>query len=141
MALRAAIADDEVLVAMHLRHLMDSLGYEVVGTASTGKQAVDLCRAERPDVALMDLKMPEMSGLEATRELVETCPTCVVMVTGNAHFEQDAAEAGAMGYVVKPPGESIASVVESARERFRCFLEICDQAADIEEALKTWGQR
>jgi response regulator NasT len=139
MPLRVVIADDEMLVAMQLRHLVTSLGYEVMGRASTGKEAVDLCRAERPDLALMDVKMPEMDGLEATRTLVETCPTCVVMVTGNPRFDEVAAEAGATGYVVKPARPDIASVIETARERFRCFLEIRNRAGSTQEALKTWG--
>jgi AmiR/NasT family two-component response regulator len=61
------------------------------------------------------------------------------MVTGNPDLDEAAAESGAMGFVVKPPGEEIASVVATARERFGCFLKIREQAADIEEALKTWG--
>lgn len=138
MALRVLIADDEFLVAMQLQHLMTSLGYEVVGTARNGKEAVDLCCAERPDLALMDVTMPEMDGLAATRSIVDTCPTCVVMVTGNSDLEEEAAESGAMGFVVKPPGEGIASIVETARKRFGCFQSIRDHTADIEETLKTW---
>jgi AmiR/NasT family two-component response regulator len=80
-----------------------------------------------------------MDGLAATRSIVETCPTCVVMVTGNSALEDAAAESGAMGFVVKPPGRGIASVVETARERFECFRAIREHATDTEEALTTWG--
>lgn len=139
MAIRVVIADDEMLVAAQLQHLMVSLGYEVVGKARDGKEAVDLCRAERPDLALMDVKMPGTDGLAATRTIVETCPTCVVMVTGDPNLDEAAAESGAMGYVVKPPGQEIATVLAAARQRFDCFLRIRDHTADIEETLKTWG--
>jgi len=140
MPYRVLIADDELLVAMQLQHLMVSLGYEVVGSARTGKEAVDLCRTQRPDLALMDARMPEMDGLAATRSIVEMCPTCVIMVVGSPHFEQAAAEAGAMAYVVKPAGPDIASVVETARKRFRCFQDIRNQVGDTNETLKTWGR-
>ncbi len=139
MSCRVVIADDEMLVAMQLRHLMTSLGYEVVGLAKNGKEAVDLCHAERPDLALMDVKMPEMDGLTATRMIIETCPTCVVIVTGDSELDGEAAESGAMGFVVKPPGQDISSTIETARHRFDCFQEIREHSADIEEALKTWG--
>jgi len=139
MAVRVAIADDEVLVAVGLRHLMTSLGYEVVGTAASGKEAVDLCCTERPDLALMDVRMPEMDGLEATRRLMATCPTCVVMVVGSPDYEQAAAEAGAMAYVVKPARPDIASVIETARKRFICFQRIRDRVGETDGTLETWG--
>lgn len=139
MPRRVVIADDEILVAMQLQHLMVSLGHEVVGSARTGKEAVDLCRVQRPDLVLMDVKMPEMDGLAATRCIVETCPICVVMVTGNPNLDEAAAESGAMGYVVKPVGREIASVLGTARERFDCFLKIRAEAPNIGEALMTWG--
>jgi AmiR/NasT family two-component response regulator len=139
MPCRVVIADDEFLVAVQLQHLMVSLGYAVVGRAKNGREAVGLCRAERPDLALMDVKMPEMDGLTATRSIVEKCPTCVIIVTGNPHFDEAAAEAGAMGYVVKPAGPGIAAVIDTARKRFGCFQELRDQAGGTDEALRTWG--
>jgi AmiR/NasT family two-component response regulator len=139
MPSRVVIADDELLVAMQLQSLMVSLGYEVVGRANTGKEAVGLCCSKRPDLALMDVRMPEMDGLVATRSIVETCPTCVIMVAGSPHYEQAAVEAGAMAYVVKPAGPEIASVAETARKRFRCFQMIRDRIGEMDGTLATWG--
>jgi AmiR/NasT family two-component response regulator len=120
---RAVIADDEYLVAMALHRAVESCGYEVVGRAATGARAVDQCRVHRPDVVFMDLHMPGKDGLEATREIMNTCPTCVIVVTGNRESCALATEAGAMDYAAKPLGAGqIPSLVDAALARFRRFM-------------------
>jgi len=139
MSLRVIIAEDNWLTPTVLRTELETHGYEVVGVARTGQEAIALCRDHAPDVVLMDIRMPEMSGIEATRVLMEEGPTCVVMVTGDTSFLVAADEIGAMDYLVKPfmPDE-ITAVVEAAVKRFARFMTIREESLNAHEALQTW---
>jgi DNA-binding NarL/FixJ family response regulator len=105
MSIRVVIADDHSLVRQGLRRYLEMAdGIEVVGEASTGGEAVDLVERERPDIALMDIRMPEMDGLEATRTITARYPEIgIVMLTAydDRHFVVEAVRAGARGYVLK----------------------------------------
>jgi response regulator NasT len=139
MATRVVVAEDEWLAAAMLRHELEQQGYEVVGTAGTGREAVDCACRHAPDVVLMDVQMPQMDGLTATRALMELCPTCVVIVTGRAKLEAAAEQAGAMYYVTKPLlGAAIPGVVEIARHRFSHFLAVSKESLTTQESLETW---
>ncbi len=102
--IRLLLADDHRMLREGLRRSMDELGFTVVGEARNGVEAVDLAAAVQPDVVLMDVTMPEIDGVEATRQLKARLPsTCVIMLT--MHADQDvlaeAIRAGANGYLVK----------------------------------------
>lgn len=102
--MRIVIADDHALFRGSLRSLVESRGLEVVGEAATGQQAIELARRLQPDVILMDLAMPEMSGLEATRLLATELPAVkVVVLTGSDDDAKlfEAVKAGAQGYLLK----------------------------------------
>jgi DNA-binding NarL/FixJ family response regulator len=102
--MRILIADDHALFRDSLRSLLEARGYDVVGEARNGREAVDLCRTLKPEVVLMDLAMPEMDGLAATRELATHQPDVkVVVLTASAEDEElfEAIKAGAQGYVLK----------------------------------------
>ena len=118
---RVLIAEDEWLISFALRQQLEKRGCEVVGIAKNGREAINLCLQERPDLIFMDVRMPELDGIEATRSIMQTCPTCIVMLTAygeDGHMER-ATEAGAMGYLVKPiSAEAILPAIERARERF-----------------------
>jgi NarL family two-component system response regulator LiaR len=105
VSIRVVIADDHSLVRQGLRRYLEMAdGIEVVGEASTGGEAVDLVDRERPDIALMDIRMPEMDGLEAARTISARYPeTGIVMLTAydDRHFVVEAVRAGAKGYVLK----------------------------------------
>ncbi|MGH2682301.1 MAG: response regulator [Actinomycetota bacterium] len=105
MSIRVVIADDHSLVRQGLRRYLEMAdGIEVVGEASTGGEAVDLVDRERPDIALMDIRMPEMDGLEAARTISARYPeTGIIMLTAydDRHFVVEAVRAGARGYVLK----------------------------------------
>ena len=141
MPIRMLIVEDEPLVALALRAMVESQGYRVVGIAGTGTEALSLTGSESPDVVLMDVRMPEMDGIEATRTLMERCPTCVIIVSGNGQTSMvdQAQAAGAMDYVVKPLiANQVASVVAEARRRFERFMAIRGAAPCLDEALDTW---
>ena len=104
MSLRLLLADDHPLIREGLRSSLADQGFTVVAEAEDGKTAVDLALEHRPDVVVMDIGMPELDGLEATRRILRARPTARVLVL-TAHDDEDmrqaAKDAGAMGYVVK----------------------------------------
>ncbi len=105
--MRVIIADDHSLVRRALRSLLQEYGYEVAGEAENGREAVELARTLRPDIVLMDLAMPIMDGLAATRLLSAELPaTRVVMLTGSEEDEDllEAVKSGASGYLLKNTG-------------------------------------
>jgi AmiR/NasT family two-component response regulator len=139
MARRVIIAEDNWLTPAVLRTELQAHGYDVIGIARTGTEALEMSRREQPDVVLMDIRMPEMDGIEVTRVLMEECPSCVVMVTGDASLSQVSEEAGAMGYLVKPflPDE-ISLAVEHALERFSWFQHVRAGVSESHEVREAW---
>lgn len=138
--LRVLIAEDEWLVAFTLRGQLEQRGYQVIGIAKSGAQAIELCKTERPDVVLMDISMPGIDGLEATRQIMQQSPTCVVMLTahGQPHHITKAEEAGVMAYLIKPvSGDQIIPSIEMARRRFEEFLALRNEVVGLQEALET----
>ena len=98
------IETDETIFRLDLRNLLERAGLDVVAEARDGVEAVEIARAERPDVAIMDVKMPRLDGIEAARRIREALPhACILMLTGsNSPLDVDRArQAGAAGYVTK----------------------------------------
>lgn len=137
---RIIIADDESIVRMDLKEMLTNLGYLVVGDVGDGKSAVNLARELRPDVILMDIKMPDMDGIQAAKILTEEQIAPVVLLT--AHSQKDlvdqAKEAGVVGYLVKPFRESdLLPAIEVALSRFSEFRAVSEEVADLQNALET----
>mgnify|MGYP001081151008 CR=1 FL=1 len=137
---RIVIADDESLIRMDLREMLNNLGYLVVGEVGDGRSAVNLARELKPDIVIMDIKMPDMDGIQAAKILTEERIAPVLLLS--AYSQQDlierAREAGVIGYLVKPVRESdLAPAIEVALARFREFLEMQKQVADLQDALET----
>ncbi len=102
--MRIAIADDHALFRDSLRSLLEARGHEVVGEAANGREAIEMARRTRPDILLMDLSMPEMGGLEATRQLSSELPSVrIVILTASDDDEAlfETLKAGAQGYLLK----------------------------------------
>lgn len=104
MQYKVVVTEDDVWVSKEVQRLVRSLKYEIVGEASDGATAVEIVCAKRPDVVLMDIDMPKMDGLEASRLIQETCPTPVVILTAfdSTDMLERASAAGAGAYLVKP---------------------------------------
>jgi len=140
MSVRIVIADDESIIRMDLKEMLTSLGYIVVGEAGDGRSAVYLAREVRPDLVIMDIKMPELDGIEAARILTEEQIAPVLLLT--AYSDQQlvarARQAGVVGYLVKPFREpDLAPAIEVALARFREFRALEQELKDVREALET----
>ena len=105
---RIVIAEDEPLTRTDLREMLSNLGYLVVGEAGDGRSAVNLARELRPDLVIMDIKMPEMDGIAASRTLTEERISPILLLTAYSDRElvEGATDAGVSGYIVKPFRES-----------------------------------
>jgi AmiR/NasT family two-component response regulator len=121
-ALRVLICEDEGLTALRMRVTLSRLGYEVVGTARNGLEIVAAVTALQPDAIFMDVEMPNLDGISATRRIMQECPTPVIIVTAYSDRESlgAALEAGAAGYLVKPvTDEQLAPALQAAVAAFQ----------------------
>jgi AmiR/NasT family two-component response regulator len=137
---RIIIADDESLIRMDLREMLTNLGYLVVGEVADGRSAVNQARELRPDIIIMDIKMPDMDGIEAAKTLTEERIAPVVLLSAYSQRDlvQRAREAGVVAYLVKPyREEELAPAIEVALARFQEFKELEAQVTDLQTALET----
>jgi len=137
---RVIVADDESLIRMDLREMLTNLGYLVVGEVADGRSAVNQARELRPDVGVMDIKMPDMDGIEAAKILTEERVAPVVLLSAYSQRElvERAREAGVVAYLVKPyREEELAPAIEVALARFAEFKDLEKQVADLQQALET----
>lgn len=137
---RVVIADDESIIRMDLREMLTNLGYLVVGETGDGISAVNLARELRPDLVIMDVKMPDLDGIQAARILTEERIAPVLLLTAFSQQEliEGAKEAGVVGYIVKPFRESeLVPAIEVALARFREFKALEKELADTRNILET----
>ena len=137
---RVVIADDESLIRMDLREMLTNLGYLVVGDVGDGLSAVNLARELRPDIVIMDIKMPDMDGIEAAEVLTQEriAPVLLLSAYSQQELVQRAQKAGVAGYIVKPFQESdLAPAIEVSLARFSEFRALEQELGDLNEALET----
>jgi AmiR/NasT family two-component response regulator len=137
---RVIIADDESIVRTDLKEMLTNLGYLVVGEVGDGRSAVNLARELKPDVVIMDIKMPDMDGIEAAKILTEEQIAPVILLTafGQKELVDRAKEAGVVGYLVKPFRETdLAPAIELAMARFSEFRALEEEVDNLAEALET----
>ncbi|HYJ12663.1 MAG TPA: response regulator [Thermomicrobiales bacterium] len=137
---RIVIADDESLIRLDLREMLTHLGYDVIGEAGDGRSAMELARRLRPDLLIMDIKMPDLDGISAAEELTRERIAPVVLVTAYSDqgLVERAREAGVVGYVVKPFREAeLMPVIELSRARFDEFRTLEKEVGSLKEALET----
>jgi AmiR/NasT family two-component response regulator len=135
---RVLIAEDETIIRLDLRELLERSGFEVCAEARDGEEAVALARSERPDVAIMDVKMPKLDGIEAARRILDERPIPIVMLTayGQQELVSRAVEAGVFGYLVKPFREQdLLPAIETARARHEELAALREEAESLSEAL------
>ena len=140
MSIRVVIAEDEAIIRLDLRETLEEEGYEVVGETGRGDKAVELVRELKPDLAILDIKMPHMDGLEAARLIGQERICGVLMLTAFSQRElvERATQAGVMAYLVKPFSQSdLAPAIEVAVSRYSQFLTLEQEVADLGERLET----
>jgi response regulator NasT len=136
--MRILIAEDETIIRLDLRELLERAGFEVVAEARDGEEAVALARSAEPDLALLDVKMPRLDGIEAARRILDDRPIPIVMVTayGEEELVARAVEAGVFGYLVKPFRESdLLPAIATARARHQELAALREEADSLAEAL------
>jgi response regulator NasT len=135
---RILIAEDETIIRLDLRDLLERAGFDVCAEAKDGEEAVALARASLPDLAIMDVKMPRLDGIEAARTILEERPIPIVMLTayGQQELVSRAVEAGVFGYLVKPFRETdLLPAIATARARHEELSAVREEAESLSEAL------
>jgi two-component system, response regulator PdtaR len=136
--MRILIAEDETIIRLDLRDLLERAGFEVCAEAKNGEEAVQLARSEQPDLAIMDVKMPRLDGIEAARRILEERPIPIVMLTAYGQHEivSRAVEAGVYGYLVKPFREQdLLPAIQTARARHEELTAVREEAESLADAL------
>lgn len=139
---RIVVAEDEAIIRMDLVETLREEGYDVVGQAPDGQQAVEQVRALSPDVALVDIAMPGMDGIEVTRRVSDETAVVVVTAFGQRDHISQARDAGAMAYLVKPVGrDDLVPAIEMAWSGWLTLREVRGQAVESAAAAERAEQR
>ncbi len=139
-ARRVVIAEDEVLIRMDLAEMLAEEGYQVVGQAGDGQAAIDLAEELRPDLVILDVKMPVLDGIAAAERIARERIAPVVMLTAFSQRDlvERARDAGAMAYLVKPFSQTdLVPAIEMAVSRFAELTQLESEVADLAERLET----
>jgi len=133
------IAEDEAIIRLDLRELLEEEGYQVVGEAGRGDQAVELARSLRPDLVILDVKMPGMDGIEAARQITSEGVCAVLMLTAFSQREvvEQARDAGAVAYLVKPfQKQDLVPAIELATARYAETKALAAEVGELTERLE-----
>jgi response regulator NasT len=140
MSTRVVIAEDEAIIRLDLKEILEEEGYEVVGETGRGDEAVDLVRQHDPDLAILDIRMPGMDGLSAAREIAGNRRSAVLILTAYSqrNLIEEARDAGALAYLIKPFQRSeLIPAIEVALGRFREMKSLESEVKGLEDQLET----
>ena len=140
MATRVVIAEDEAIIRLDLRETLEEEGYQVVAETGRGDKVLDLVREHRPDLAILDIKMPGIDGLAASRLITaeKLCPVVLLTAFSQREIIEQARDAGALAYIVKPFQKSdLVPAIEVAIGRFRELQVLASEVGALEEQLET----
>jgi AmiR/NasT family two-component response regulator len=134
---RVVVADDESIIRMDLCECLTAAGYTVVGQAAEGHSALSLLQTELPDVAILDVKMPLLDGIEVARAVRDSVPVVLLTAFGHSEIVAQAADAGVMGYLVKPFAEAeVVAAIEVAMRRFAQLRDVTQERDNLALSLE-----
>jgi response regulator NasT len=137
-AIRILVAEDEALIRMDLVEMLIEAGYEVVAEASDGAQAIELAQIHKPDLAILDVKMPILDGISAAEKIIAIAPVLMLTAFSQRELVERARDAGVMAYVVKPFSiGDLVPAIEIAISRHLQMRSLADEVADLHERLET----
>jgi response regulator NasT len=135
---RIVVAEDEALIRMDLVEMLIEAGYEVLAQASDGAQAIELVREHKPDLAILDVKMPILDGISAAEEIISICPVLMLTAFSQRELVDRARDAGVMAYVLKPfTINDLVPAIEIAISRHLQMRSLAEEVADLHERLET----
>ena len=136
--IRILVAEDEALIRLDLVEMLREAGYEVVAEAADGAQAIELAQLHKPDLAILDVKMPILDGISAAEKIIDIAPVLMLTAFSQRELVERARDAGVMAYVVKPfsIGDLIPAI-EIAISRHTQMRSLADEVKDLHERLET----
>ena len=138
LAARILVAEDEALIRLDLVEMLTEAGYEVVAQATNGVEAIALAKEFKPDLAILDVKMPELDGISAAQEIIEISPVLMLTAFSQKELVERARDAGVMAYVVKPFSiNDLTPAIEIAMSRHLQMRSLKEEVADLHERLET----
>jgi response regulator NasT len=136
--IRILVAEDEALIRMDLVEMLGEAGYEVVAEAADGAQAIELAQLHKPDLAILDVKMPVLDGISAAEKIIAIAPVLMLTAFSQRELVERARDAGVMAYVVKPFSiGDLVPAIEIAISRHLQMRSLADEVADLHERLET----
>ena len=135
---RILVAEDEALIRLDLVEMLTEAGYEVVAQATNGVEAIALAKEFKPDLAILDVKMPELDGISAAEQIIEIAPVLMLTAFSQKELVERARDAGVMAYVVKPFSiGDLTPAIEIAMSRHLQMRSLRDEVTDLHERLET----
>jgi response regulator NasT len=138
MSVRILVAENEAIIRMDLIEMLQAAGYEVVAAATNGQEAIDLAGEHRPDLAILDVKMPVLDGITAAAKIIEIAPVLMLTAFSQRELVERARDAGVMAYVVKPfTIGDLVPAIEIAISRHQQMKSLAAEVADLHDRLET----
>ena len=135
---RIVVAEDETLIRMDLVEMLTEAGYQVVGQGVNGQEAIELANTHKPDLMILDVKMPVLDGISAAEKIIDICPVLMLTAFSQRELVERARDTGVMAYVVKPfTINELLPAIEISISRYRQMKSLETEVADLYERLET----
>ena len=138
MKVRVLVAEDETIIRLDLVEMLTEAGYQVVGQGVNGQEAIELANTHKPDLMILDVKMPVLDGISAAEKIIDICPVLMLTAFSQRELVERARDTGVMAYVVKPfTINDLLPAIEISISRYRQMKSLETEVADLYERLET----